>query len=58
MCTLGDTAATQKTIGSIGDGHLENSKAQVGPFRELLAFLPILRLADRLKIPALLTDGI
>ena len=31
MRTLGDTAAIEKRIASIGDGHSENSKAQVGP---------------------------
>ena len=56
--TLGDTTATEKTIGSIRDGHSENSKSQVGPFRGLLALLPILHLADRVTTPALLIDGI
>ena len=53
-----DAAATENRIGSIGDGDSENSKAQVGPFGGLLPFLRILRLADRNKTPALLTEGI
>ena len=57
MCMLGDVAATINTIGSTGDGHLENSKAQVGGFGAFFACLPILRLADRIKAPTLFTDG-
>ena len=38
MRTLGDAAATQNRIESIGDRLSKNSKAQVGPFGGLLAF--------------------
>ena len=58
MPTPADTAATPKRIGSIGDEHLKNSKRQVGPFGGLLSFLPILRIVDRMKTPARLTNGI
>ena len=58
MCMLGDVAATINRIGSKEDGHLENSKAQVQRSGVFLAFLPIFRLADRMKTPTLLIDGI
>ena len=55
--TLGRIAAPQKRIGSIGNGHLENWKGQVGRFGGVLAFLPIMRLTNKIKTLALLTDG-
>ena len=58
MCMLGDVVATRKTAWSMGDRHLDNCKTQLAPFRGLLAFLPVLRLGDRMKTPKLLTNGI
>ena len=57
MCTPGDAAANGKGIGSIGDGRRTGGH-KLDPLGGCWLLLPILRLVDKMKTPAPLTDGI
>ena len=58
MCTLGDTAASGKESYPSVMGTWTTRMHKWDPFGGLLAYLPILRIADRMKTPPLLSDGI
>ena len=58
MCMLGGAAATAEAFGSIGVVHAEKGLHKLDPLGDFRLFLPILRIADRMKTPALLIVGI
>ena len=58
MCTPGGTTATEKGIGTVGDGHSENCEGEVRRFGVSLPFLLAMHPACRMRTSALLTGDI